>query len=146
MPFDIQVKMTIYRHFAETGSRPTVDDVAKRVGSDVGSVRDAYGRLCAQRMLVLESNGESIRMASPFSGVPTQHVVESGGIRYFANCAWDALGVVSALQRIGTVHSRCEQSHEPLHLDVGLDGPKPSDWLFHCLVPAAKWWDDIVFT
>jgi hypothetical protein len=19
-------------------------------------------------------------------------------------------------------------------------------WLFHCLVPAAKWWDDIVFT
>jgi hypothetical protein len=24
--------------------------------------------------------------------------------------------------------------------------PKESDWLFHCLVPAAKWWHDIVFT
>ncbi len=27
-----------------------------------------------------------------------------------------------------------------------LVGPEPSSWLFHCLVPAAKWWDDLVFT
>ena len=33
-----------------------------------------------------------------------------------------------------------------MRLGVGLEGPEPSDWLFHCLVPAAKWWDDIVFT
>ena len=24
--------------------------------------------------------------------------------------------------------------------------PEHSDWLFHCLVPAAHWWDDIVYT
>jgi hypothetical protein len=120
--------------------------VAERVGSDVERVLDAYGRLRSQRLLVLEADGSSIRMASPFSGVPTQHVVEAGGIRYFANCAWDALGVPAALHKPGTVHSRCEQSGEPLHLDVGLEGPGPSTWLFHCLVPAAKWWEDIVFT
>jgi hypothetical protein len=44
------------------------------------------------------------------------------------------------------VRSRCEQSGEPLRLAVGLEGPEASTWLFHCLVPAAKWWDDIVFT
>ena len=85
-------------------------------------------------------------MAPPFSGVPTQHAVEADGIRYFANCAWDALGVLAALDKRGTVHSRCEQSGEAFHLSVGLEGPEPSNWLFHCLVPAAKWWDDIVFT
>ena len=85
-------------------------------------------------------------MASPFSGVQTQHIVEADGIRYFANCAWDALGVPAALHKPATIHSRCEQSGEPLHLAVSLQGPEPSDWLFHCLVPAAKWWDDIVFT
>jgi hypothetical protein len=37
--------------------------------------REAYARLRAQRVLALESDGESIRMAPPFSGVPTQHVV-----------------------------------------------------------------------
>ena len=146
MEFDIQVKLAIYNHFAETGRRPSVEDVTERVAADAESVLDAYGRLAAQRLLVLEDDGSSIRMASPFSGVPTQHVIESGGVQYYANCAWDALGVGAALQRPSTVLSRCEQSGEPLQLEVGVDGPEPSDWLFHCLVPAANWWDDILFT
>lgn len=145
MDFDVQVKLAVYRNFAETGQRPAPQDVAGQVGSDAKAVLDAYRRLGERRLLVLEDDGKSIRMASPFSGVPTQHVVESEGVRYFANCAWDALGIV-ALQRQGTVHSRCEQSGEPLHLEVGLEGPGPSDWLFHCHVPTANWWDDIVFT
>ena len=146
MDFDVQVKLALYRHFAETGHRPSPEDVAGRVGSDVNRVLGAYLRLRAQRLLVLEADGTSIRMASPFSGVSTQHVVEAGGITYFANCAWDALGVIAALKKPGTTHSRCEESGEPYHLNVGLEGPEPSDWVFHCLVPAAKWWDDIVFT
>ncbi len=146
MEFDTQVKLAIYKHFAEMGSRPTPTDVAERVSAEVEKVLSAYKHLRAQRLLVLEADGSSIRMASPFSGVPTQHVVEADGIRYYANCAWDALGVPAALHKPGTVHSRCEQSGEPLHLTVGLQGPEPSDWLFHCLVPAAKWWSDIVFT
>ena len=146
MEYDVQVKLAVYRHFAETGRRPSPEEVAGRIGSSVESVLEAYQRLRAQRLLVLEADGSSIRMASPFSGVPTQHTVEAGGIQYFANCAWDALGVLAALQKPGAIHSRCEQSGEPFHLNVGLHGPESSDWLFHCLVPAAKWWDDIVFT
>jgi len=73
-------------------------------------------------------------------------VVESGEVQYFANCAWDALGVPAALHKPAMVHSRCEQSGEMLDLDLGLDGPGANDWLFHCQVPAARWWDDIVFT
>ena len=146
MNFDTQVKMVIYRHFAETGRRPSIEDVAEHVGSDVEHVLDAYSRLRAERVLVLEPDGVSIRMAPPFSGVPTQHIVDVAGTQYFANCAWDALGVPAALQSPGMVHSRCEQSGEPLHLKVGLQGPEPSEWLFHCLVPAAKWWHDIGFT
>ena len=95
---------------------------------------------------MLESDGASIRMAPPFSGVPTQHTVTSDGVTYFANCAWDSLGVVAALGRRGVVYSRCEQSKKPLRLAVGPEGPEPCDWLFHCAVPAAQWWNDIVFT
>ena len=146
MDFDTQIKLAVYKHFAETGRRPSPGDVAVRVGSDVGSVLDSYPRLRAQRILALEADGSSIRMAPPFSGVPTQHVVVVDSRQYFANCAWDALGVPAALHQPGEVHSRCAQSGEPLHLQVGLEGPEPSAWLFHCLVPAAKWWDDIVFT
>ena len=146
MDFDARTKLAIYAHFAETGERPSPDDVARRVRASVTSVLEAFARLRAQRVLALEADGASIRMAPPFSGVPTQHVVVSDGVRYFANCAWDALGIPAALQRACDVYSRCEQSREPLHMNVGANGPGPSTWLFHCLVPASKWWDDIIFT
>ena len=144
--FDLAVKLAVYRHFAATGARPSPGEIAGRVTADADAVLEAYRRLRAQRVLVLEADGVSIRMAPPFSGVATQHVVEAGGVSYFANCAWDALGIPAALQKPATVRSRCEQSGEPLRLDVGAEGPGPSDWLFHCVVPAAQWWDDIVFT
>ena len=75
MSIDTQTKLAIYRHFAETGQRPSLQVVAERVRADVSSVREAYVRLRAQRVLVLEPDGVSIRMAPPFSGIPTQHVV-----------------------------------------------------------------------
>ena len=146
LSLDTQTKLAICRHFAETGQRPSLHVVAQRVRTDVRSVREAYGRLRAQRVLVLEPDEESIRMAPPFSGIPTQHVVIVDETKYFANCAWDSFGIPATLHRSGRVHSRCEQSGELLYLEIGLEGPPPCSWLFHCLVPAAKWWDDIVFT
>lgn len=142
----VRVKLVVYRHFAETGRGPTPNEVSTRAEAPVEGVLDAYKSLAAQRLLVLEADGSSVRMAPPFSGVATQHRVEVNGVRYFANCAWDALGVPAALRRSGTVRSECAQSGEPIGLEVGLDGPPPSTWLFHCLVPAARWWDDIGFT
>jgi hypothetical protein len=146
MDFDSAVKLAVYRHFAETGRRPAVEDVAARVGAGRASVLEAYQRLRGLRVLVLEEDGGSIRMAPPFSGVATQHVVESNGVSYFANCAWDAFGIMAALGRPSKIHSRCEQSLEPLDLEVDTAAPPESDWVFHCQVPAAHWWDDVVFT
>src|SRR4026208_778459 len=140
MSFDTQTKMAIYRHFAETGRRPSLHDVAECVRADVSSVREAYARLRAQRVLVLEPAGVSIRMPPPFSGVPTQHVVIIDERKCFANCAWDSFGIPAALHRPGRVHSRCERSGEPLSLEIGLEGPPPCSWLFHLLVSAARWW------
>ncbi len=146
MDFDTLVKRAIYRHFADTGARPEAASLAARLGVSPDQVRQAFTHLRAQRVLVLEPDGATIRMAPPFSGVPTGHVAEVAGVRYFANCAWDVLGVVAALQRPAVVQSRCGETHEPLRLAVDAAGPAPSDWVFHCAVPAAHWWDDIVFT
>jgi len=146
MDFATRVKLAVYRHFADHGTAPSPGDIAASLGSSVADVIVAYRDLRASRVLWLEANGESIRMAPPFSGVPTQHRVRVGSRDYFANCAWDALGIVAALRPPGTVYSRCEQTLEPLELDVDIEGPGPSPWVFHSLVPAAKWWNDLVFT
>ena len=146
MELDLEVKLAVYGHFAACGVRPTAAEIAGGLNVGVASVREAFGRLRSQRVLVLERDGESIRMAPPFSGVPTQHAVTAGGVSYFANCAWDALGIPAALHQPATVRSRCERTFEPLELQVTAEGPGESDWLFHCVVPAALWWNDIVFT
>lgn len=146
MDLDTQVKLAVYRTTAETGQTPGADAVARQLDIEPGESRSAYARLAQHRLLVLEPDGVSIRMAPPFSGVPTQHRVRAGKVEYFANCAWDALGIPAALRSEAEVSSRCEQTGEPLELRVGLAGPEPSSWLFHCEVPAARWWHDIVFT
>ena len=146
LDFDTRVKLAIYRHFAATGERPSPADIANRVGAGVDEVRESFGRLRSNRVLFLEPDGATIRMAPPFSGVPTQHHVLAGNRDYVANCAWDALGIVAALKEPATVISECAQSRERLELEVGPDGPAKSDWVFHCLVPAARWWVDLVYT
>lgn len=146
MDQDVAVKLAIYRHFAETGKRPTPAEIALRACVSEADVVASYEWLKSQRVLVLEPDGVSIRMAPPFSGVPTHHVVEAAGLSFYANCAWDAFGIPAALGVDAVVKSRCGQSGEPLRLAVGPEGHDACDWWFHCAVPAAKWWDDIVFT
>jgi len=148
--FDAQVKLAIYRHFAATGRSPEPSDTARAVNAGADTVLEAYQRLRANRVLLPDESGTAIQMAPPFSGVPTQHVVESDGVRYFANCAWDAFGIPAALKtRSARVVSRCEESLEVLDLRIGRRGPELEavpDWVFHCLVPAVHWWDDLPFT
>lgn len=144
--FDLKLRLAVYEHFVDQGSSPTLEQMARIMSSGEQEIRDGYRRLHAQHMLVPDPGFESIRMALPFSGIPTQHRATVTGKTYFANCAWDSFGIVSALGGFGEVDSRCEQTHEPLRLNLTPSGPEASDWLFHSVVPAAKWWDDIVFT
>ena len=146
MDFDTNVKLAVYRDFASTAKAPPVAEVAAQLTCSHDDIREAFARLQRNRVLLLEPDGETIRMAPPFSGVPTPHRVEVGRQMYFANCAWDALGIPAALHQEVVVHSSCGQSGTPLRLEVGLEGPEPSRWLFHCQVPAARWWVDLVFT
>ena len=146
MTFETQVKLAVYGAFAEDGRAPSAQAIAVALGVSYEDVVAAFAKLRAERVLFLEPDGRTIRMAPPFSGVPTQHRVRIGAVEYFANCGWDALGIPAALRRPGTVLSRCEQSQEPLTLEIGEEGPAPSPWVFHSLVRASRWWDDLVFT
>jgi hypothetical protein len=65
---------------------------------------------------------------------------------WYANCAWDAFGVCAALKADGRIETSCADCAEALTVDVTNQMPDDETILFHCLVPASRWWDDIVFT
>ncbi len=85
-------------------------------------------------------------MANPFSAVPTPFRVEAGGRRWVGTCAWDAFGICAALGVDGRIETVCADCDEPIEVRVRDGRPDDETLVFHCLVPAAQWWDDIVFT
>ncbi len=95
---------------------------------------------------MLSTSALELRMANPFSAVPTAHRVHAAGRWWYANCAWDAFGICAALHADGRIESSCPDCGEPLAVEVKDGRPGDDRLLYHCLVPAARWWDDIVFT
>ena len=85
-------------------------------------------------------------MAPPFSGIPTRFVVHARNNRYYANCIWDAYGIAAALQSNARIDAFDGYTGEAVVLEVQGGMAVPADAIAHFAVPAAKWWEDIVFT
>jgi hypothetical protein len=140
---DLRIRNYVYRRFVELGRSPTLAELKEELGDEI---EPALRRLHDAHALVLEVDRTEIRMAYPFSAVPTAHRVEAGGRSWYANCAWDAFGIPAALHVDGHVSSTCPDCGEALEIDIRKGRAIPDEHVFHVLVPAARWWDDIAFT
>jgi hypothetical protein len=143
---DLRLRSETYRLFVDLGRAPTAGEVAEACTVEVADVSAGWRRLHEQHALVLDPATSAIRMANPFSAVETPFRVQADGRRWFANCAWDAFGICAALHTDGRIETACPDCGEPLDIEVRGQEPDDPGLLFHCLVPAAHWWDDIVFT
>jgi hypothetical protein len=138
---DIGIRNRTYARFVELGRAPTPAEVG-----EVDEVLPAWRRLHDAHALVLEAATDELRMANPFSAVPTAYRVQAAGRWWFANCAWDAFGICAALHADGRIETACPDCGEPIAVDLRDERPSVESLLFHCLVPAREWWSDIVFT
>lgn len=143
---DFELRSLTYGLFVEYGRAPTAAEIAQAAGVAAGEVLSGWRRLHDQHALVLNADASEILMANPFSAVPTAFRVEADGRTWFANCAWDAFGICAALHVDGRIETACADCGEPLTVEVRDERPDDETLLFHVLVPAALWWDDIVFT
>ena len=143
---DALVRLAIYESFATRGTPPTRAGIVVVTGFDANAVAASYERLAIGRAVVLDAVTGEIRMAMPFSAVPTAFRVRASGVTWWANCAWDALGIGAATGRDVEIVTQCPDCHERLVLHT-VDGvPEEVPWVVHFLVPVARWWDDIGFT
>jgi alkylmercury lyase-like protein len=144
---DTKVKLAIYEIIAETGRVPNSSEVSRKLDINESEVLAAFGRLHAKRLLLPEPGDPTrIRMAPPFSGVPTKFPVEANGKKYYANCVWDAYGIAAALHCDAISRASDGHTGEPLTLEVKNGRPVLKPYLAHFAVPAAHWWDDLIFT
>jgi Alkylmercury lyase len=138
---DLDARNQTYAFFIEAGRAPVPEEIGSRP-----AVLASWGRLHDAHALVLNGERTELRMANPFSAVPTAYRVHARGRCWYGNCAWDAFGILAALHVDGRIETSCPDCGAGLDVEVKGTRPDDASLLFHCLVPAARWWVDIVFT
>jgi Alkylmercury lyase len=138
---DLELRRRTYAFLVQHGRAPVADELG-----DTEEVVSGWRRLHAEHALVLNEATDELQMLNPFSAVPTAYRVQARGRWWYGNCAWDALGICAALHADGRVETSCPDCGEPLVVEVRDERVDDESLLFHCLVPAAHWWDDIAFT
>ncbi len=143
---DIALRNLTYRMFVDRGRAPSLVEVASSAGLGTDAAAAGWQRLHDAHALVLHPGTTELRMVNPFAAQPTAYVVQADGRSWFANCAWDAFGICAALGVDGCIETRCADCHAEISVEVHDRKPDDSTLVFHCLVAARHWWDDIVFS
>jgi hypothetical protein len=141
------LRLAVYRSFAETGRAPGAGDLAEQLASDVPAVQGGLHELADARHLVLNQQGRIV-MAHPFSAVPLGFAVMGAQTLWWGGCAWDSFALPQLLPGAGEmlVATRCPACQRPHAWNVGTQRPPDGDQVAHFLVPAARMWEDVVHT
>lgn len=141
-----QVRHFIYQHFADTTRAPSVDETAAHFNISTQEATNYYKELHNRHALFLDLETVTVRMANPFSGIPTDFKVHANGKTYYANCAWDMLGIPAALHTDAVIEAVCTESNETVQLEVKDGKITNYQLLIHFPLPFARWYDDLTFT
>ena len=123
-----------------------MEEAAVRFGLTKEEAVSAYEELSQRHAFFLKSGTHNILMANPFSAVETPFKVNANGKTYFANCAWDSLGIPATLHSDAEIEAVCSQSGQLIQLSIKDAKVSASDALVHFLVPFHAWYNDLVFT
>jgi len=146
--FDRDVRLTIAECIRDRGLVPSLSEVAARVSAPESEVAPSFARLAAARTMILRPGTTEILSFNPFAAGPTAFRIRVNGRDWSALCAWDAFGVVAALDADGLVLGHCaDVCGVPLEVRLEGDAIGALDGVvMQFALPAREWWKDIVFT
>ncbi len=141
-----KIRHFVYQHFAETTHPPSVAVTAAYFNISTEEAGEYYKELHNRYAFFLDVETLTIRMANPFSGIPTDFKVHANGKTYYANCAWDMLGIPAALHSDAVIEAVCTESNEWVKLELKDGEITNNQLLVHFPLPFARWYDDLTFT
>ena len=128
------------------GTAPTYEKIAEELNQPSERVLKSFINLNSHHMIFLEPGSVNIRMANPFSAIPTRYIVRSGNLQWWANCAWDSLGIAAATHRDVVITAGFPDEGESIELTVEngvLDG---KETYVYFALPCDQWYDDLIYT
>jgi len=122
-PREEAVRQYILTRYPLLGRAPGCQEIAKALGlNGLDDVRAILERLHELDLLYLDSDSREIRLAYPFSTVPTKHLVWfrdwPAAKPVYAPCAVDALGIPFMMDRDVSIESSCAYCKTSVAINV----------------------------
>ena len=143
---DWELRTAVFQHFVDTTRAPTVAELAKQSSLSELEVAASLRRLGDHHQLALTPAADAIWMVHPFSAVPTEYPVETSRGQYWANCAWDMLGIPTVLGLDSRTTTRCAETGTAVELGVRDGQLTNSDGFVHFTVRPPDFWENVGYT
>ena len=143
---DLAIRHFVYQMIVKNSVPPTTRDTAVHFSISEEEAKDAYQRLNDNHFFFLEPGTSSIRMANPFSAVPTPFKVTVRQKTYWANCAWDMLGIPAAMDQDTRIDAIYTDTQEPIQMHVENGQLQEQTGVVHFPLPVTQWYDDLILT
>ncbi len=143
---DLALRLHIYRFWCQQARPPTLKESAAAGGSTAAEAHAAWQRLHAAHLILLDVDGQRLRMANPLSAVETDFRVQVGDRWLYANCAWDAPGIPAMLGQDADIEARFSPGGEMAHFRIRDGQLQAQECLVHFALPFRRWYDDLVET
>ena len=141
-----RLRIFVYDSLVAGGLPPTLATIAMHFGTTQAAARQELAALKIGKTILVHPNTGEIWMAGPFSAAKTDYRAVAGDRSWWANCAWDMLGIPIVLNAPVKVHTKCTDCGTPMTIDCDPSRPPTEKAVVHFLVPARRWYDDIAFT
>jgi len=136
----------IYDELIANGLPPSTARIAEHFRVTPHAARTTLAEMKIGKTVLAHPTTGEIWMAGPFASKRTPYEITRGTSRWWANCAWDMLGVAVIVGPPVTLRAACTDCRLTFVMDVGEHGPPQSEWVVHFLLPARRWYEDIGFT
>ena len=83
--FDRNVRLAVYRHFVSKNKAPAANEIALDLNVATEQIHQSFDRLADEHVLVIDPDTQQIRMAMPFSALPTAYEVTIDEKAWWAN-------------------------------------------------------------
>jgi hypothetical protein len=142
-----QLRVFVYDHIVASGGPPTSYQIGGHFGVSAEDALRAIREVKIGKTILPHPKTGEIWMAGPFASSRSDYEVRGRDTRWWANCAWDMLGVAQLVGEPVRIETRCGCCDAPISIEADANSePVDAGYVVHFLVPARHWYDDIGFT
>jgi Alkylmercury lyase len=141
-----EIRVFIYNWIVAHGEPPLTPDIGAHLGVSPVEARDAISNLNIGKTVLCDPKSGEIWMAGPFAAAETPYRVIGAHASWWANCAWDSLGIAAIVNEDVVIEATCADCGDPMRVRVKRGEGVRGAGLVHLLVPMRDWYRDIGYT